>query len=122
MFKKIALIFLISTSLSACSLSTPSQENSQTPTEPEINTNSEKEYSLEEIGLHNSEQNCWLLIDGKVYDVTKFIPKHPGGQAIIQGCGVDATELFNTRPMGSDTPHSDKAQDNLDQFYIGKLK
>ena len=80
--------------------------------------------TLAEVTQHSTADNCWFAIEGKVYDVTKFIEgaKHPGGAAILQGCGKDATELFNTRPMGSKTPHSDKARSFLPQFYIGDLK
>lgn len=81
-------------------------------------------YDLTQVSEHNKAEDCWLAIEGKVYEVTKFIAgqKHPGGEAILQGCGKDATELFNTRPMGSKTPHSDKARTGLENFYIGDLK
>ena len=79
-------------------------------------------YTIAEIAEHNTETDCWLLIDEKVYDTTDYIASHPGGTAIIQGCGTDATDLFNTRPMGSKTPHSDNAEDLLKDYYIGKLK
>jgi len=78
-------------------------------------------YSLEEVAAHDNQDDCWLVIDNKVYDVTDFVSNHPGGEAILQGCGIDATTLFNTRPMGSGTPHSDQARDNLSNFYIGDL-
>lgn len=78
-------------------------------------------YSLSEISTHNSEQDCWLVINGNVYDVTEFVASHPGGGTILQGCGKDATELFETRPMGSETPHSDDARDLLTTFHIGEL-
>ncbi|NTW22591.1 hypothetical protein HGA34_03560 [Candidatus Falkowbacteria bacterium] len=83
-----------------------------------------KAFALSDVAQHATVENCWLAIEGKVYDVTKYIDggKHPGGAAIIQGCGRDATELFNTRPMGSKTPHSDKAKSFLPNFYIGDLK
>jgi cytochrome b involved in lipid metabolism len=35
-----------------------------------------------------------MAIRGKVYDVTKFISKHPGGNQILNGCGKDATSYF----------------------------
>ncbi len=79
-----------------------------------------KTYTLEEIAPHNSAENCWLLIAGKVYDVTSFIPGHPGGEAILQGCGKDATAMFTERPDG--TAHSPRAEAKLDQFFIGDLK
>lgn len=81
-------------------------------------------YSLEEIAKHNTKEDCWFAVNGEVYDVTPFIAsaKHPGGEAILQGCGKDATTLYETRPMGSGTPHSDKARESLKKFRIGKLK
>lgn len=80
-------------------------------------------FSIADVEKHNTKEDCWLAIEGKVYDVSKFAMggKHPGGEAILQGCGKDATVLFNTRPMGSGTPHSDKARDGLVNFIIGDL-
>ena len=36
---------------------------------------------LTEVFQHNIAKDLWLLIDNKVYDVTKF--KHPGGKQIL---------------------------------------
>ena len=80
-----------------------------------------KQFSLEEIALHNSRTDCWLLINEKVYDVTMFINSHPGGSAILQGCGQEATLLFETRPMGSGNPHSVSAQSSLQNYYLSEL-
>jgi len=83
------------------------------------------EYNLTEIAKHNNVNDCWLLIDDKIYDVTEYISsgKHPGGEAILEGCGkIDGTELFSTRPMGSGTEHSDEAYGYLDTFYIANFK
>ncbi len=82
-----------------------------------------KTYPLSEVAKHATATDCWLAIGGKVYNVTPFIAsgKHPGGAAILSGCGKDATVLFNTRPMGSGTPHSDKARSMLPNFFIGDL-
>ena len=69
-------------------------------------------YTLEEVISHDNKDDCWLAIEGGVYDATPFIAsgQHPGRDAILAGCGIDATELFNTRPMCSGTPHSDQAR------------
>lgn len=75
-----------------------------------------------EVALHNSERSCWLVLRGQVYDVTAFIPVHPGGRAILQGCGRDATRLFETRPMGSGTAHSSGAAETADRYYAGRLE
>jgi|GEM_PF-1104105 len=84
----------------------------------------QKAYTLLEVSLHGTPASCWLAIGGKVYDVTPIITdrKHPGGAPIVEGCGKEATALFETRPMGSGTPHSEAARTWLASFYIGDLK
>lgn len=82
-----------------------------------------KPLTLAEVALHSMPNDCWLVVEGNVYDVTAYIAaqKHPGGAAIIEGCGKEATELFMTRPMGSGTAHSSQAQTMLQQYYLGEL-
>ncbi|KAI3317288.1 mitochondrial cytochrome-like protein b2 [Xylariaceae sp. AK1471] len=55
----------------------------------------EKLLSAEEIASHRSASSCWIVVDGKVYDVTSYLSEHPGGAAILlkQG-GSDATAEF----------------------------
>ncbi len=88
----------------------------------QLQADSRNTYTTAEISEHNTETDCWLLIDEKVYDATDYIASHPGGTAMLQGCGTDATDLFNTRQMGSKTPHSNNAEDLLKDYYIGDLK
>jgi len=75
-----------------------------------------KKYSMSEISKHSTKGDCWLLIDGKVYDVSAY-EIHPGGDAFLKGCGIDATTMFKTDP-----PHSDKAWSYLPGFEIGELE
>ncbi len=42
-----------------------------------------QEFTLEEISKHKSKSSCWLSIHGKVYDVTKFLEEHPGGDEVL---------------------------------------
>lgn len=79
-------------------------------------------YSMEDVQAHNLETDCWMAIEGKVYNVTDFVGKHPGGKAIINGCGKDATVLFNERPTNDKGPHPANARTILEGFYIGNLK
>ncbi|KAK4553809.1 hypothetical protein LTR86_008984 [Recurvomyces mirabilis] len=44
-----------------------------------------KQFTREEIEKHNSENDCWLVVDGKVYDATSVLAWHPGGKAAIVG-------------------------------------
>lgn len=42
-----------------------------------------KVFELEEVKKHTREDDCWLVVDGDVYDVTEFLDEHPGGFDII---------------------------------------
>jgi len=54
------------------------------------------EYTVEDVAKHNKKDDVWVIIDGQVLDVTKFLPDHPGGEkAILLYAGRDATEEFN---------------------------
>jgi cytochrome b involved in lipid metabolism len=49
-----------------------------------------------EVTKHNSRESCWSTINGNVYDLTSWIPHHPGGeQAILQICGINGSETYN---------------------------
>lgn len=48
-----------------------------------------------EVAEHNSRESCWVIIHGRAYDVTEFLPEHPGGPKIIlKYAGKDATEEY----------------------------
>ncbi|KAH9163929.1 Flavocytochrome c [Lactarius sanguifluus] len=53
-------------------------------------------YTIDEVAKHNKKDDIWVVVDGQVLDVTKFLPDHPGGEkAILLYAGRDATEEFN---------------------------
>lgn len=48
------------------------------------------------MARHNNKDDCWVIINGQVLDVTNFLNDHPGGaKAILAYAGKDATEQFN---------------------------
>ena len=52
--------------------------------------------TLAEVATHNSRKSCWSVINGNVYDLTSWIPNHPGGEeAILSLCGIDGSSGFN---------------------------
>lgn len=100
---------------------TPSPEQKQEAT-GSMEKKEMKEITMTEIEKHATKTDCWFAIEGKVYDVTGFIAsgKHGGGDAIIDGCGKDATQMFTMRPQDG-KPHSDMAKGFLPNFQIGTL-
>jgi len=76
-----------------------------------------KSYTLAEISTHNSKTSCWTTVKGKVYDITTYIPRHPGGEKqIMQVCGKDGTFLFEDQHSGDKKPNN-----VLVSFEIGVL-
>lgn len=75
-------------------------------------------YTLATVATHNSVSSCWSVINGKVYDLTKWVNEHPGGPRAITGiCGVDGSSAFNGKHGGQSQPAS-----VLSSFYLGVLK
>ena len=50
---------------------------------------------MEEIGRHNKPDDLWLVVDNRVYDVSKWAKHHPGGHLCMENvAGADATDAF----------------------------
>ncbi|KAI8621039.1 acyl-CoA dehydrogenase/oxidase [Chytriomyces sp. MP71] len=51
--------------------------------------------TLDEVARHNKADDLWIVIDSKVYDLSRFIDAHPGGShVLLEMAGKDATEEF----------------------------
>ncbi|CAN6286796.1 unnamed protein product [Urochloa humidicola] len=75
-----------------------------------------KLYSMKEAALHNTPDDCWVVIDGKIYDVTKYLEDHPGGaDVLLEATGKDAKEEFD------DAGHSKSAKKLMEDYFIGEL-
>jgi cytochrome b involved in lipid metabolism len=76
-----------------------------------------KTITLAEIQQHASGASCWAAVNGKVYDLTKWINNHPGGSNRILGmCGKDATSAFQAQHGAADP-----AVGILGNYLIGSL-
>ncbi|KAF5356309.1 hypothetical protein D9756_003883 [Leucocoprinus leucothites] len=52
-------------------------------------------WTLDQVAQHSSPESCWVIIQNRVYDVTEFLPEHPGGAKIIlKYAGRDATAAY----------------------------
>ena len=68
------------------------------------------------VARHATANDCYLIINNKVYNVTSYIGQHPGGvRNITSYCGQEATGIFAAI-------HSNFAWDLLSQYYIGMLQ
>jgi len=74
-----------------------------------------QEFDWNEIHKHNSKDDCWLVIKGKVYDVSQWVSRHPGGDLIMQGAGREATPFFVPY-------HPSKVSKMLNKYEIGSVK
>ena len=55
-----------------------------------------RKISMQEVERHHSPEDCWVVINGKVYDLSRFQKTHPGGSEIItSNAGKDVSNLFN---------------------------
>lgn len=53
-------------------------------------------YTMADVAKHNDGTSCWSVINGNVYDLTAWIPEHPGGpDKILAICGIDGSAPFN---------------------------
>ncbi|XP_042336593.1 cytochrome b5 type B isoform X1 [Sceloporus undulatus] len=73
-------------------------------------------FTLAEVAKRNTSKETWLVIHGRVYDVTRFLDEHPGGEEVLlEQAGRDATESFD------DVGHSMDAKEMLKQYLIGEV-
>lgn len=73
-------------------------------------------YTAALIATHNSPADCWIIVNNKVYDVTNYLPFHPGGiNAILSYCGKDDSSAF------AGLPHSQNANNLLATYFVGNL-
>ena len=93
--------------------SEPSEEPSPSPTPEETTVG----YTLAQVSQRDSAAECWVAIDGGVYDLTSWIRSHPGGSgAILNLCGKDGTSSFTSQHGGQARPNS-----TLDGYYLAPL-
>lgn len=79
-----------------------------------------------QVATHNSQSNCWVIYNNKVYNVTSFVSRHEGGRDVFNSntCGRDIGQyLSGTREPVSGERHSHSSSDirDIDPYYIANL-
>jgi cytochrome b involved in lipid metabolism len=73
-------------------------------------------YDVSEVAKHNKKDDIWIIVDGKVYDVTTYVDDHPGGDSILANAGADSS-------AGVHGPqHPVSMWEVLKLYYIGDVK
>ena len=74
-------------------------------------------YTMTQVRANNTSRSCWTVIDGYVYDLTRWISSHPGGSgAILFLCGTDGTNAFKAQHENQSRPAI-----RLDTYRLGPL-
>ncbi|CAK9111277.1 Acyl-CoA dehydrogenase apdG (Aspyridones biosynthesis protein G) [Durusdinium trenchii] len=74
------------------------------------------EYTEADVAKHNQNGDCWLIIEGAVYDVSKFMAFHPGSTGIIERvAGTDCTTEFFSL-------HREEVLEKYERLKIGQVK
>jgi cytochrome b involved in lipid metabolism len=72
---------------------------------------------MDKVKLNNTDRSCWSVVDGNVYDLTRWINSHPGGAGAIRSmCGVDGTQAFLNQHDGRREPIQ-----RLSMYLLGPL-
>jgi len=91
-----------------------------TPPSPQKPQDISAVYTLAEVARHASQDDCWMVIAGDVYDLSAYLPKHPSNpRYVLPWCGKEATEAYRTKTTGRS--HSSRADQLLPAYRIGRL-
>lgn len=83
-----------------------------------ISKQSNSSFSLSDVAKHNTNNDCWYVINNNVYNVTNYLSVHSGGpQILAQYCGKDATTAYNFVKK-----HGPRANSDLASLLIGILR
>ena len=70
-----------------------------------------------EVAQHNTAADCWTVVNGNVYDLTTYLPRHKGGPGVLTAiCGKDGTNAFTGQHSGQAGPAAD-----LSSLLVGPL-
>lgn len=105
-----------------CSPTSPTPTPTGTPTSDAPTSGKIAGFVASDLAQHARASDCWIGVDGAVYDVTSYANVHPGGvDVIVKYCGKDATTAFHTMD-GRGKDHPGQATAMLKNYYKGVLQ
>jgi cytochrome b involved in lipid metabolism len=106
---------LLAAGCSSAPLSSTAAQGGSSPSPSPATT-----YMAADVAKHSTPDDCWMIVNGNVYNLTSYLNQHPGGpDKITPYCGKDATQPFSQKPNGQ--PHSQRANDVLASLQVGVL-
>ncbi|XP_035231745.1 sulfite oxidase-like isoform X2 [Stegodyphus dumicola] len=76
-------------------------------------------YTADEVAAHSSvEKRVWVCYKSGVYDITDFIPKHPGGDKILMAAGASLEPFWELFAVHK----SEQVLKMLEEYRIGNLR
>jgi len=83
---------------------------------PATSTSADTVYTLDEVAEHYTQDDCWVILYDRVYDLTRFLRLHPGGADIVlENGGRDASSAFHG------VGHSPAAAEMMRKYQVGVL-
>ena len=122
-YSRLLAIILAVVVMSGCG-TTNTQPTFQTPVmnEPVVNdttgvtNNTVTGYTLVDVAKHGTASDCWIVIVGKIYDLTSYAPMHPKSPDLVtRNCGKDGTSIFNLK-------HDQVQLQLLNKYFVADLK
>lgn len=101
---------------SATIIDTAPEPTPETTVEPTVVQEVSK---ASQVPQHNTASDCWMIIDGSVYDISAYFGAHPGGDPnLLRGCGTDASVAYHSQGKSTPQDHSANAFAILQQFKV----
>lgn len=74
------------------------------------------QFTMADVAKHNKHDDCWIILDGYAYDMTRFVDRHPGGVGpVLNMAGKDASDVF-------DNYHAARVYEHmLTQYFVGEV-
>ncbi len=74
---------------------------------------------LVKVAPHNTETDCWMVIDSHIYNVSDYMKLHPGGKdPLVIYCGKDGTTGYHTKDKNPPVDHTPTSNSMLELFLV----